>query len=146
MAAAGAEAAIDYSSDSSDWPGQVLAATGNQRPRLVLDGVGGRLGEMAYTLVADGGGFSRHGAPGGGFAQVDRADAARRGITVIGLEDLQTGPGERAERLRSLLPPLAAGRLAPHIGQTWPLADARAAHAAIEGRRTVAKSLLTVDR
>ena len=146
VAAAGAEVTVDYRTDSSDWPARVLAATGNQRPHLVLDGVGGRLGEAAYRLVADGGGFSRHGAPGGGFAQVDRADAARRGVTVIGLEDLQAGPGERAELLRSLLLQMAAGRLAPHIGQTWPLADARAAHAAIEERRTVAKTLLTVDR
>jgi len=38
----------------------------------------------------------------------------------------------------------AAGRLRPVIGQRFPLADAAAAHAAIESRATVGKTLLEV--
>lgn len=152
-AGAGAEVVVDYGDygdtgggdGANNWPARVLAATGGERPEVVLDGAGGRLGATAYQLVAHGGYFSAHGAAGGGFAPVDRADAARRGVTVIGLGDLPVRPGERAGLLRSLLPDLAAGRIVPHVGQTWPLADARAAHTAIEERRAVAKTLLTVN-
>ena len=37
----------------------------------------------------------------------------------------------------------AAGRLRPVVGQTFPLERAADAHAAIESRRTVGKTLLT---
>ncbi|HWM99373.1 MAG TPA: zinc-binding dehydrogenase [Streptosporangiaceae bacterium] len=40
----------------------------------------------------------------------------------------------------------AAGRLRPVIGQEFELADAARAHAAIETRQTVGKTLLTVPR
>ena len=40
----------------------------------------------------------------------------------------------------------AAGRLRPVIGQEFDLARASAAHAAIEARATIGKTLLTVPR
>lgn len=36
----------------------------------------------------------------------------------------------------------AGGRLRPVIGQTYPLEEAAAAHAAIEARKTIGKTLL----
>ncbi|MBK3634622.1 zinc-binding dehydrogenase, partial [Streptomyces sp. MBT97] len=89
-----------------------------------------------------GGRFSAHGAPTGRFAEVDPAEAARRGVTLFGIADVQFAPAE-ARRLTALvLAEAAAGRLRPVIGARFPLTEAAAAHAAIEGRRLVGKVLL----
>lgn len=45
-------------------------------------------------------------------------------------------------RVRHVLSETAVGRLAPIIGRTYPLAEAAAAHADIEARRVIGKSLL----
>ena len=53
---------------------------------------------------------------------------------------------ELAELVRTVLAEAAAGRIRPVIGQEFDLAAASAAHAAIERRATVGKTLLTVAR
>ena len=141
VGAAGADVVIDYGQPG--WTSLVLDATGGSGPAVVLDGVGGQLGLDAYGIIADGGRFSAHGAPGGGFAAIDRGDARRRKVTVTGLGDLQVRPGERADLARQLLPEVVSGRIRPLIGQTFPLAEAARAHALIEARQAVAKTLLT---
>jgi len=140
VGAAGADVAIDYGQPS--WTSLVLDATGGLGPAVVLDGVGGQLGLDAYAIIADGGRFSAHGAPSGGFAAIDPGDAGRRKVTVTGLGDLQVRPGERADLARQLLPEVVSGRIRPLIGQTFPLAEAARAHALIEAREAVAKTLL----
>jgi NADPH2:quinone reductase len=141
VGAAGADVVIDYGQPG--WTSLVLDATGGSGPAVVLDGVGGQLGLDAYGIIADGGRFSAHGAPGGGFAAIDRDDAGRRKITVTGLGDLQVRPGERADLARQLLPEVVSGRIRPLVGQTFPLAEAARAHALIEARQAVGKTLLT---
>ena len=138
---AGADVVIDYGQPG--WTSLVLDATGGAGPAVVLDGVGGDLGRAAYEVMADGGRFSAHGAPSGGFAAIDRADAGRRKVTVTGLGDLQVRPGERADDARGSCPTSLAGKVRPHVGQTFPLAEAARAHALIEAREAVAKTLLT---
>jgi NADPH2:quinone reductase len=142
VAGAGADAVVDY--DGEGWPAMLLDATEGVRPAVVLDGVGGQLGQDAYRIIAEGGRFSAHGAPSGTFTSVDPEDARRRGIAVTGLGNLQAGPGERAALAAQILTGLAAGQLSPLIGQTFALAEAARAHAAIEARATLAKTLLTV--
>ena len=55
-------------------------------------------------------------------------------------------PEELAELARTALAEAAAGRLRPVVGQEFELAAAARAHAAIETRQTVGKTLLTVPR
>lgn len=141
VAEAGADVVIDYG--RPDWTSDILHATAGDRPAVVLDGVGGQLGHDAYEIIADGGRFSAHGAPSGSFASVSADDARQRNITVTGIGDLQVRPGERADLARQILPDILAGKIRPLIGQTFPLAEAARAHAMIEGRDAVAKTLLT---
>jgi NADPH2:quinone reductase len=138
---AGADVVVDYGQPG--WTSSVLDATGGAGPTVVLDGVGGQLGLDAYGLIANGGRFSAHGAPSGAFSAIDLADASRRKVTVTGLGDLQVRPGERAELARQLLPEVVAGRIRPLVGQTFPLAEAARAHALMEAREAIAKTVLT---
>ncbi len=135
----GAEAAVDYS--AGDWTDRVVEALGGAGPDVVFDGVGGGIGRAAYEVTARGGRFSVHGAASG---EVTRTTPAREGVRVIGLEQL-AGFGPRvaqwAERMMDLA---AAGVVRPVIGQTFPLERAAEAHAAIEGRETLGKTLLAV--
>ncbi|MFV2173277.1 zinc-binding dehydrogenase [Actinomadura sp. LOL_011] len=132
--------AVDYTREG--WDAEVAALTGGG-PDVVFDGVGGEIGRAAFGVTARGGRFSVHGASGGAPTVIPPDEAARRGVTVIGLEqlmELRTGARERAERA---LAEAAAGRIAPLIGRTYPLDRAADAHAAIETRGVLGKTLLT---
>jgi NADPH2:quinone reductase len=138
----GAAAAVDYTEPG--WIAQVTAVTSGAGPDVVFDGVGGPLGEAASGLLAAGGRFSAHGAASGGFAVIDPAAAQRRGITVRGIEQVQAGAGEHHQLAQRALALLAMGRVRPVIGQTYPLHRAADAHAALEARTAIGKTLLTV--
>ncbi|WP_327316081.1 zinc-binding dehydrogenase [Streptomyces sp. NBC_01235] len=109
---------------------------------VVLDGVGGELELRAFPLVADGGRFSAHGAPSGGFAEVDGTEAGRRNVTLLGIGDVRFGEDEVRRLTAYVLEEAAAGRLRPMVGAEFPLTEAAAAHAAIEGREVVGKVVL----
>ncbi|MEU6054460.1 zinc-binding dehydrogenase [Streptomyces xanthochromogenes] len=139
------ELGADHVIDAADsgWGRQARAALGEDGADLVLDGVGGQLGLETFPLTADGGRFSAHGAPTGtGFAAVDPEEARRRGITLLGIGDVQLTPERRTALLGRVLTEAAAGRLRPVIGEVFPLARAADAHRAIEGRALVGKVLL----
>lgn len=137
---AGAELAVDYG--EPDWASRVLDATGGTGPDVVFDGVGGELGRSAFRITAEGGRFSAHGTPGGGFAPIPQAEAAERGVTVRGIEQVQYPPGRFEELVAQALAEAAAGRLRPVIGQVFPLDRAADAHAAFAARSVIGKTLL----
>lgn len=135
----GARVAVDGS--SPDWPDQAREALGGAAD-LVLDGVGGTLGAKAFPLTADGGRFSAHGAPTGGFAPVDTEEAGRRGIKLFGIEHVQFTATD-ARRLRAYaLEEAASGRIRAVVGRVFALERAGEAHAAVEERLVVGKVLL----
>ena len=137
----GSDAAID--SGQPDWLEQARAALPGAGADVILDNVGGDLGEASFALIADGGRFSGHGTPSGRFAQLDRAAASRRGITVTGIEAVQMSDSDLKRYTDQALLEAASGIIAPVIGQVFPLDQAGSAHAAIEGRDVFGKTLLT---
>lgn len=138
----GAEIVVDYS--GADWSQQVRKATGGAGANVVFDGVGGRIGRAAFEVTAPGGRFSAHGAPSGGFADIDREEAQQRGIILSGIEQVQFFRAE-AKRLTELaFSEAVAGCITPVIGQTFPLEKATEAHRVIEAREVVGKTLLVV--
>jgi NADPH2:quinone reductase len=138
----GADAVID--SASPGWIEQARAALGGVGADVVLDNIGGAIGEAAFALCAPGGRFSAHGTPSGRFANIDHAEAARRNVSLRGIGDVQLGAAERQRLITEALAEAAAGHIAPVVGQTFPLAEAAAAHAAIEGREVFGKTLLLI--
>lgn len=108
----------------------------------MFDGAGTQLGQAAFAITADGGRFSAHGSPSGGFALIDPAEARRRGITVRGIEQVQFTPDRLQALTNRALAEAAAGRIQPVIGRTFLLDRAADAHTAIETRSVTGKTLL----
>ncbi|WP_433314444.1 zinc-binding dehydrogenase [Micromonospora sp. CA-269861] len=133
----GAELAVDYL--LPEWAEQVRAAVGGVD--VVLDGVGGSVALAAFDLLPPGGRMVSFGLASGEWSPVSVEAATARQVTVV-------RPDVPPARLRAYteqaLADAAAGRLRPLIGQRFPLERAADAHAAIEARATVGKTLLDV--
>lgn len=138
----GADVVVDYSEPG--WGQRAIEATGGAGFDVVLDGVGGQLGREAFETVRPGGRFLGYGAPSGGFAAIDPEEPNRRRITTFGIADVQFEPAEGRRLTAVALSEGAAGTLRPLIGQVFPLGAASEAHAAIEGREVIGKTLLVV--
>ena len=138
----GADGVVDYCEPG--WTGQVLEITGGAGPDVVFDGVGGPIGGAAFEVTARGGRFSIHGASSGEITRIDPARARRRGVEVIGVEQLFGFRPHVARWAGQIMSQAAAGVVRPIIGQTFPLARAAEAHAAIEERTAVGKTLLLI--
>ncbi|MGW2599857.1 zinc-binding dehydrogenase [Streptomyces klenkii] len=148
--ALGADAALDYNDPA--WPDAARAALGGRAATVVFDGVGGEAARAAVGLLGPGGshlvfGWSADGLNSDGPSfTVSEAELAERGITsrnVLGPAMLERiGGPEGLRRLEATaLADAAAGRVTPLVTR-FPLADAAAAHRALETRRTVGKVVL----
>ncbi|MFF3845917.1 zinc-binding dehydrogenase [Streptomyces sp. NPDC002328] len=134
----GADLAVDYMDPA--WPDKVRAFLGGRSATLVFDGVGGDVAREAVALLGPGGkhlvfGWSAEGVRGG------------KGLFVEGVSESVLGPamlaragGLRALELRALAE-AGAGRLTPAVHR-FPLAEAAAAHRALETRGTIGKVVL----
>lgn len=138
----GADVAVDYS--EPDWAERVRQATGGRGADVVFDGAGGQLGRAAFEVTARGGLFSAHGAPSGGFTAIDPREAERHGVTLRGIQHVQLARADLKQLVARALSEAVAGRIRPIIGQTFPLERAADAHAAIEARGVIGKTLLLI--
>ncbi|MDQ7905926.1 zinc-binding dehydrogenase [Phytohabitans sp. ZYX-F-186] len=129
----GADTTVDYR--QSGWAGGVGAVD------VVLDGVGGDVARAAFELLGPGGRMLSYGLASGEWAAIPPEAAEARGVTLI---RPRPTPPELRGYVESALAEGAAGRLRPVIGQRFPLERAADAHAAIESRATVGKTLLEV--
>jgi NADPH2:quinone reductase len=136
----GADLAVDYT--DGDWAAQVRDAAGEVD--VVFDGVGGETGLAAFGLLGAGGRFCPFGMASGRFAPVTAGLAQARQVTL--LRGAALSAAELTALVREALTEAAASRIRPVIGQEPELAQASAAHAAIEARTTIGKTLLTVSR
>lgn len=136
----GADTVIDYSQDG--WAEQVVTATGGSGPRVVFDGAGGALGSAALAVTADGGRFIGYGVAAGDFAV--GATSTDRDVDIVSLSDLHSAVDDWHRLGVRMQAEVAAGRVEPVVGQTFPLEQADRAHAAIEARAALGRTVLTV--
>ncbi|SHF99867.1 zinc-binding dehydrogenase [Streptoalloteichus hindustanus] len=136
----GARVAVNYSDPK--WTDEVLRATGGAGVDVVFDGVGGEVGNAALRLVARNGRFVRSGLASGQWTDTSAPDVEERGIRLLGLAQVAPSPAEFRQLIVDALDAAASGRLRPVIGQTFPLERAADAHATIEARAAVGKTLL----
>lgn len=138
----GATVAVDYRQPA--WPDRVRDALGDRAPTVLLDGVGGEAGRAAFELLALAGRVVLFGASGGSVLQLTTADLVARSLSAtwaLGPRIMQRPGGLRALESRALTE-AAAGRWVPVVGQAFPLAEAAAAHTALETRATTGKVVL----
>lgn len=139
----GATAVVDY--DESGWADQVLELTGGAGVHVVFDGAGGKIGRDALGTVVEGGRFLGYGNAAGGFFNDDAEGVAAPGVTVLTLMDITRADGVDWPALGArALAAAAAGDFEVVVGQTFPLDRAAEAHAAIESRAAVGRTILTV--
>jgi NADPH:quinone reductase len=141
--AQGADVVIDYSKPG--WEKLVLEATNNHGADIVFEGAGGQLGATAFTVVKDGGWFSAHGAPSGGFAAYDADEAERRGVTVKGINDLRADTTSTTITGADVIARAVAGDLKPVVDQVYDLDHVADAHTALEQRTLLGKALIRIS-
>jgi NADPH2:quinone reductase len=137
----GADVAVDYS--EAGWSDAVRRALDGREVTVALDGVGGAIGRAALELIGLGGRLILFGMASGSATELTAGDLFSRGLTVsaaIGARIAQRPGGLRDLEERALAA-AAEGRLVPLV-QRFALEQAAAAHAAIESRATVGKTVL----
>jgi len=141
VAAGGADLAVDYKEPG--WPDKVRAYLGGRPATVVFDGVGGEVARHSTQLLGPGGkhlvfGWSAEGIRGGEPYLVDGVSER-----VLGPVMMRKAGGPSPVQTLELraLAEAAAGRLAPAV-QRFPLAEAAAAHRALETRGTTGKVVL----
>jgi NADPH2:quinone reductase len=137
----GATVTVDYSAPG--WSDAVREALDGREVTVALDGVGGALGRGALELIGVGGRLILFGFSSGQATELSTGDLFSRGLTVsaaIGARIAQRPGGLRDLEERALAA-AADGSLAPLV-QRFALAQAAAAHSAIENRATVGKTVL----
>ena len=142
----GVAVAVDY--DEPGWAGSVRSALGERAEgerevTVVLDGIGGERGRAALELLGPDGRFLVYGWSSGEPTRLGTDDLVRLGITAsvaIGPRMMRRPGGLRGLEEASL-EALSSGRLVPVV-TSFRLADAAAAHEALENRGTVGKVVL----
>jgi NADPH2:quinone reductase len=137
----GADVAADYAEPG--WTEAVRRALDGREVTVALDGVGGAIGRAALELIGAGGRLILFGMASGAPTDLSAGDLFARGLTVsaaIGARIAQRPGGLRDLEERALAA-AAAGRLVPLV-QRFALERAAAAHAAVEARATVGKTVL----
>ncbi|MER5875003.1 MULTISPECIES: zinc-binding dehydrogenase [unclassified Streptomyces] len=137
----GADHAVDYTEPS--WSEKVRAQLGGRPATVVFDGVGGEVAREAVALLGPGGRHVVFGWSGEGIR--DGSPYLVEGVSeqVLGPVMLRRAGGPDPVRTLELraLAQAASGRLSPAVTR-FPLAEAAAAHRALESRATIGKVVL----
>lgn len=138
----GADHVIDYSHE--DVAARVAELTGGQGVAVVYDGVGKDTWEASLASLARRGmlvTFGNASGPAPAFPPLALAPKSAF-VTRPKLFDYIVTTEELDESAEALFAVIGSGEVKIDIGQTFPLAEARAAHEALESRKTVGATLL----
>ncbi len=141
VASLGADVGINYT--ESDWTDEVLAATDGKGADLIIEMVGGDIGKQNFKCLATGGTMLVYGAASGEDFQISALSLLGRMQTVKGYNlNLETREN-MAAFTKELMAHITENRLQVIVNE-FPLAQAKEAHNALEGRKTMGKVVLTV--
>ncbi|AGC64951.1 quinone oxidoreductase [Mycobacterium liflandii 128FXT] len=140
----GAEAVVDY--DQEDLKLRIRELTG-ESARVVLDPVGGSYAEPALRGLARGGIFVTLGYAAGSIPAIPLNLVMLKNLTIRGMEIrtfMGDYPDECARDVAELSQMFAAGKIRPHIGARFPLADTPAALRYVAERKVLGKVVIDV--
>ncbi|MES9601605.1 zinc-binding dehydrogenase [Actinomadura sp. NPDC000929] len=138
---AGADATMGY----DGFPERVRELTGGEGVAVVYDGVGAPTFDGSLESLRRRGTLALYGAAGGPVPPFDPQRLNRAGSVFLTRPSLAHYVEERAELLERAADVYAwveSGAVKVHIGRRYDLAEAAAAHADLEARRSTGKLLL----
>jgi len=141
----GAAATIDTA--SADVRARVLELTDGRGVDVCFDPVGGELGEIGLRCLAWEGRYLVIGFAAGALPTIKANRLLVKNIAAVGFYwggYRRRDPARLTAGLRTLLGWYEAGRLQPHVSKHFALADAAAALAELEQRRSTGKVVLDV--
>ncbi|TDK24863.1 NAD(P)H-quinone oxidoreductase [Arthrobacter crusticola] len=146
LAASLGAAAMNYR--EQDFVEEVRAATGGTGADVILDVVGAKYLDRNIQALAVGGRLVVIGLQGGATAEVNLGALMTKRASIAGSTLRARPPKQKAEIMaaveREVWPLVAAGRVRPLVGRTFPLAGAAAAHEYFDSGEHTGKILLTV--
>jgi len=144
----GAERAIDHRRE--DFVAVVQEATGGKGVDVILDMVGGSYINRNLTILALEGRLVQIAFLEGSKAEIDFGPLMMRRQTITGSTLRPRSVAEKGAIARALKekvwPLLDAGKVAPVMFKTFPLAEAAEAHRLMESSRHIGKIVLTTGR
>jgi putative PIG3 family NAD(P)H quinone oxidoreductase len=144
----GADAGINHREE--DFPSRVRELTGGRGADLILDVMGASYLARNLDALAPDGRLVIIGMQGGTTAEIDLNQLLRRRLTVMATTLRGRSVEQKAEIVRRFvedaLPGFEDGSLRPVVDRVLPLAEAPAAHRAMEAGENVGKLVLRVDR
>lgn len=139
----GADTIINYAKEK--FADEVLRLTEGRGVDLILDAVGKPTFEEGLRCLAPFGHLILFGRAGGAPDPLNLATLSPKSVKVSGfrLPTLTGGfPEKTQESAQQCFELMRAGRLKMHIGKTFPLAEAPAAHRHLESRQSTGKLVL----
>jgi NADPH2:quinone reductase len=130
-----------------DFVTRVRELTGGRGVPVVYDAVGRATFEGSLDCLAPRGMMVTFGNASGAPEPFDLLGLSSRGSLYVTRPTLVTYTATRADLLdsaRALFEVVSSGAVAIEVRQRWPLAEATAAHRALETRATTGASILTV--
>lgn len=144
--ALGAERAVNYHEE--DFLEAVLETTGGHGADVVLDIIGAAYLERNVTVLAPGGRLVTIGTQGGGRGELDLLAMLRKRATLHATSLRSRPVAEKASICQAVVaglwPLIAAGRVQPVIGGSYPMDQVADAHTLVADSGHVGKVLLTV--
>lgn len=144
--ALGAERAINYRTE--DFGAVLRETTGKRGVDLILDMVGGDYTPRNIRALATDGRLVSIAQLGGATVEINLAQVMVKRLTLTGStlrpQSVEQKASIAAALAAEVWPLLDAGRLAPVLDTTFPLAEAAAAHARLESSAHIGKIILTV--
>ena len=140
----GAEHAINYATE--DFPRRVMELTGGKGVDVVMDSVGATTWQGSLDSLRPLGMMISFGSASGPVPAFTLAALAGKSLKVT-RPTLFThiGPHEDCQAIaRHLFDKVLSGDVKIHIDQRFPLEEVRAAHEALEARKTTGSTILTV--
>ncbi|MCY7348029.1 MAG: NADPH:quinone oxidoreductase family protein [Pyrinomonadaceae bacterium] len=138
----GADVGINYT--EPDWTDEVLAATDGKGADLIIEMVGGELGRQNFKCLAAGGTMTVYGAASGEDFQISALGLLWKMQTVKGYNLNYESRENMAAFTKELMSHIAENRLEVMVNE-FPLEQAKDAHNALEGRKTMGKVVLTIN-
>lgn len=141
----GADVAINYT--EKNWVEQVKHATEGQGVDVILESLGGEIGEQSLQCLAPFGRMVVYGATSGQGVTFSSNQLIDKNHAVFGywLVVQLSRPERIARAITEVMQLLGAGKLELIVGQTFSLAEVAEAHRALAGRKTMGKAVLLVE-